>query len=299
MNPSAHPGLEVVVGSMFSGKSEELIRRVKRAVIARRTVEVFKPVIDDRYGVEVVRSHDGDSFVARPVRSSTEIASLVGPDTSVVGVDEVQFFDAGIVSVVRGLVASGRRVICAGLDLDFRGEPFGPVPILLAIAERVDKLEAICVVCGEPATRTLRMLMRSADVQLEPEERATSGAANTGAMFIALALALVVFIGVPYIATQAVRDAIPSSLLLNVAEGLLRLVLFLGYLGAISFLPDIRRVFAYHGAEHMTIHAFEHGDPLTPPRIEPYPTAHPRCGTPSLLFVVCLAIGPFACAPRT
>jgi len=143
---------------MFSGKSEELIRRVKRAVIARRTVQVFKPVIDDRYGVEVVRSHDGDSFVARPVRSSEDILALVSPDTTVVGVDEVQFFDPGIVHVVRTLVASGRRVICAGLDLDFRGEPFGPVPTLLALAERVDKLEAICVVCGEPATRTQRIV---------------------------------------------------------------------------------------------------------------------------------------------
>ncbi|HKW77943.1 MAG TPA: thymidine kinase [Candidatus Limnocylindria bacterium] len=158
MSPSGHAGLEVVVGSMFSGKSEELIRRVKRAVIARRNVQVFKPLIDDRYGVEVVRSHDGDSFVARPVRSSGEIPALVTPETTVVGIDEVQFFDDGIVHVVRSLVASGRRVICAGLDLDFRGEPFGPVPILLALAERVDKLEAICVVCGEPATRTQRIV---------------------------------------------------------------------------------------------------------------------------------------------
>ena len=143
---------------MFSGKSEELIRRVKRAVIARRAVQVFKPSIDDRYGADLVRSHDGDSFVARPVRSSTEIVPLLSPDTSVVGIDEVQFFDPGIVGVVRELVASGRRVICAGLDLDFRGEPFGPVPVLLALAERVDKLEAICVVCGEPATRTQRIV---------------------------------------------------------------------------------------------------------------------------------------------
>ena len=143
---------------MFSGKSEELIRRVKRAVIARRTVQVFKPSIDERYGAELVRSHDGDSFVARPVRSSAEIPALVSTDTSVVGVDEVQFFDPGIVQVVRDLVASGRRVICAGLDLDFRGEPFGPVPTLLALAERVDKLEAICVVCGESATRTQRIV---------------------------------------------------------------------------------------------------------------------------------------------
>ena len=143
---------------MFSGKSEELIRRVKRAVIARRTVQVFKPSIDDRYGADLVRSHDGDSFVARPVRSSAEIAPLLTPETSVVGIDEVQFFDAGIVDVVRELVESGRRVICAGLDLDFRGEPFGPVPVLLALAERVDKLEAICVVCGESATRTQRIV---------------------------------------------------------------------------------------------------------------------------------------------
>ena len=143
---------------MFSGKSEELIRRVKRAVIARRTVQVFKPAIDDRFGSELVRSHDGDSFVACPVRSSAEIVPLLQPETSVVGVDEVQFFDPGIVSVVRALVLDGRRVICAGLDLDFRGEPFGPVPTLLALAERVDKLEAICVVCGESATRTQRIV---------------------------------------------------------------------------------------------------------------------------------------------
>jgi len=143
---------------MFSGKSEELIRRVKRSIIARRSVQVFKPAIDDRFGTLDVRSHDGDSFVAIPVRSSAEILPLIGDDTSVVGIDEVQFFDAGIVAVCRQLVDAGRRVICAGLDLDFRGEPFGPVPTLLAVAERVDKLEAICVVCGEAATRTQRIV---------------------------------------------------------------------------------------------------------------------------------------------
>jgi len=150
--------LEVIVGSMFSGKSEELIRRVKRAIIARRAVQVFKPAIDDRFGNALVRSHDGDSFVARPVRSSADISRSVEPETSVVGIDEVQFFESGIVDVVRSLVVSGRRVICAGLDLDFRGEPFGSVPLLLALAERVDKLEAICVVCGEAATRTQRIV---------------------------------------------------------------------------------------------------------------------------------------------
>ncbi len=155
---STHAGLEVIVGSMFSGKSEELIRRIKRAVIARRAVQVFKPSIDDRFGALVVRSHDGDSFVARPIRASREIADLCAAETSVVGIDEAQFFDPGIVDVVRALVRDGRRVICAGLDLDFRGEPFGPVPLLLALAERVDKLEAICVVCGEPATRTQRIV---------------------------------------------------------------------------------------------------------------------------------------------
>src|SRR5512132_2635142 len=143
---------------MFSGKSEELIRRVRRAVIARRAVQVFKPAIDIRYNSELVSSHDGDSFDARPVLVGEEILQLMSPDTTVVGIDEVQFFDHAIIGVVRKLVASGRRVICAGLDLDFRGEPFGPVPTLLALAERVDKLEAICVVCGEPATRTQRIV---------------------------------------------------------------------------------------------------------------------------------------------
>ena len=159
-SPSPHlkAGLEVVVGGMFSGKSEELIRRMRRALIARLAVQVFKPAIDDRFGAEVVRTHDGASFVAQPVRSSAELLAAVRSETMVVGIDEVQFFDHGIVDVCRTLVSGERRVICAGLDLDFRGEPFGPVPVLLALAERVDKLEAICVVCGEPATRTQRIV---------------------------------------------------------------------------------------------------------------------------------------------
>ncbi len=150
--------LEVIVGSMFSGKSEELIRRAKRSLIARRPVQVFKPAVDDRFGTEAVRSHDGDSFVAIPVRTSADLRARIGADTAVVAIDEVQFFDAGIVDVCRQLVADGRRVVCAGLDLDFRGEPFGPVPALLALAERVDKLQAICVRCGEPGTRTQRIV---------------------------------------------------------------------------------------------------------------------------------------------
>jgi uncharacterized protein YqhQ len=154
------------------------------------------------------------------------------------------------------------------------------------------------VVLWESLTYGTRMLMRSADVQLERGE-GSSGGRNTLTMTIAVAVALAVFLGIPYATTQALRSLIESTLVLNVAEGLLRLFLFLGYLGVISLAPEIRRVFAYHGAEHMTIHAFEHGDPLTPDRIEPYPTAHPRCGTAFLLFVVVVAIVLFAFVPRT
>ena len=141
----------------------------------------------------------------------------------------------------------------------------------------------------------MRMLMRSADVQLGATEQTTGGALPMGlGLFVALGL----FVGVPYVLTGLLRSAIPSTLVLNVAEGLLRLGLLLGYLAAISLLPDIRRVFAYHGAEHMTIHAFEHGDPLDQRHVEPYPTAHPRCGTAFLLFVVVIAIVVFAFVPR-
>jgi uncharacterized protein YqhQ len=141
------------------------------------------------------------------------------------------------------------------------------------------------------------MLMRSADVQLEQDEQLGKGG-NTLIMGVALGGALLLFIGVPYLATSLARAMIPSSVVLNIAEGLIRLALLIGYLVAISFLPDVRRVFAYHGAEHMTIHAFEHGDPLTPERIEPYPTAHPRCGTAFLLLVVVISIAIFAFLPR-
>jgi thymidine kinase len=150
--------IEVVCGCMFSGKSEELIRRLRRAVIAKQKVQVFKPKIDDRYAVDQVRSHSGAGFDALPVSSALEILNFVEPDTTVVGIDEAQFFDLELAHVVAKLADSGKRVICAGLDLDFRGEPFGPMPILLAIAEHVDKLTAICVVSGEPATRTQRII---------------------------------------------------------------------------------------------------------------------------------------------
>ena len=150
--------IEVVCGCMFSGKTEELIRRVRRATIAKQKVQVFKPHIDTRYAIGQVKSHNGLGVDAVPVPSSRDILDLVEPDTTVVAVDEAQFFDHDLPHIVSKLADGGKRVICAGLDLDFRGEPFGPMPMLLCIAERVDKLTAICVVSGEPATRTQRII---------------------------------------------------------------------------------------------------------------------------------------------
>jgi thymidine kinase len=150
--------IEVVCGSMFSGKTEELIRRIKRAQIARKRVQVFKPLIDTRYSLEEVASHDGVRAQAVPVGTATEITDLLAPDTEVVAIDEIQFFDSAIVDLCERLAASGKRVIVAGLDQDFRGEPFGPLPILMAKAEAVDKLHAICVVCGAAASRTQRLI---------------------------------------------------------------------------------------------------------------------------------------------
>ncbi len=150
--------IEVVCGSMFSGKTEELIRRLRRATIAKQKVQVFKPAIDNRYTTEKVKSHAGMDIDARPILSSAEILKQLDPETTVVGVDEAQFLDAGIVPIVRSLADRGIRVIIAGLDQDFRGEPFGSMPLLMAFAERVDKLQAICMVCGEPATRTQRLV---------------------------------------------------------------------------------------------------------------------------------------------
>ncbi|WP_299426694.1 thymidine kinase [uncultured Meiothermus sp.] len=155
-----HQGwIEVVVGPMFSGKSDELIRRIKRALIARQRVLVFKPRIDDRYNLTDVSSHDGIRAEAIPVRDSTELrVRLTDPLPEVVAVDEAQFFDAGLIGVVLELADKGVRVICAGLDMDFRGEPFGIIPDLLTRAEYVEKLYAVCPVCGAPATRTQRFV---------------------------------------------------------------------------------------------------------------------------------------------
>lgn len=154
-----HAGLiEVVCGSMFSGKTEELIRRLVRATIAKQKVQVFKPAIDIRYAVEKVTSHTGSDFDAIPVEKATDIRERLDDETTVVAVDEAQFFDPEIVEVAQELAARGIRVIVAGLDLDFRGEPFGPIPVLMAKAEKVDKLHAICMSCGNEASRTQRLV---------------------------------------------------------------------------------------------------------------------------------------------
>jgi thymidine kinase len=151
--------IEVISGVMFSGKSEELLRRVRRALIARKRVQVFKSHLDDRYaGVHRISSHDGSELEAVPVTASLQVAERVRPDAQVVAVDEAQFLDDGIVAVANRLADLGVRVIVAGTDMDFRGEPFGPMPTLLAIAERVDKLHAICVRCGDLATRNQRLI---------------------------------------------------------------------------------------------------------------------------------------------
>jgi thymidine kinase len=159
MEHSTHPGwIEVITGVMFSGKSEELIRRVRRAVIARKCLQVFKSHLDDRHGVYSVTTHDGISVDAQPVDSSSEVMRLVRPQSEVVAIDEAQFLDAGIVEVCTSLAGNGTRVIVAGTDTDFRGNPFGAMPQLLAVAEVVDKLHAICVRCGDPATRNQRLI---------------------------------------------------------------------------------------------------------------------------------------------
>jgi thymidine kinase len=151
--------IEVISGVMFSGKSEELIRRVRRSLIARKQVQVFKSHLDNRYmGAMAVGSHDGRTIEAIPVDSSEQIALRLNPLAQVVAVDEVQFLDSGIIALANGLAARGRRVILAGTDTDFRGEPFGPMPQLMCVAEVVDKLHAICVLCGAPATRNQRLI---------------------------------------------------------------------------------------------------------------------------------------------
>ena len=152
-----HSGrVEVICGSMFCGKTEGLIRRVRRAVIARQTVQVFKHSLDTRYDEVRVISHSGQNIEATPVRAASDLLRMVRDGTTVVAIDEVQFFESDIVQVVDALAERSLRVIVAGLDTDFRGEPFGAIPTLMCSAEEVVKLQAICMVCGNPACRRQR-----------------------------------------------------------------------------------------------------------------------------------------------
>jgi thymidine kinase len=149
--------IEVICGSMFSGKSEELIRRLRRAIIAKQRVQIFKPNIDSRSDAEIV-SHSEMRMPSISISSSVELTNKVDHRTEVVGVDEAQFFDEGLVEAAQQLADQGKRVIIAGLDKDFRGLPFGPIPSLMAVAEEVTKTLAICVRCGSPANNTQRLV---------------------------------------------------------------------------------------------------------------------------------------------
>ena len=150
--------IEVICGSMFSGKSEELIRRLRRAIIAKQRVQIFKPAIDDRFGVTEIVSHSEMRLPSVSVSSSEELLAKLDHRTEVVGVDEAQFFDPGLVGVCQRMADQGKRVIVAGLDKDYRGEPFEPIPALMAVAEDVTKTLAICVRCGAPANNTQRLV---------------------------------------------------------------------------------------------------------------------------------------------
>ncbi|NOT45900.1 MAG: thymidine kinase [Acidobacteria bacterium] len=154
-----HGWIEVIVGSMFSGKSEELIRRLRRAQIARQRVQVFKPEIDTRYGDAHIVSHSDMRIPSETVADAARLLAGVRPDTEVVGIDEGQFFDAALPAVCNALADQGKRVIVAGLDKDYLGKPFDPMPQLLAIAEYITKTLAICMVCGHPANHTQRLVV--------------------------------------------------------------------------------------------------------------------------------------------
>jgi thymidine kinase len=159
MANNTHSGwIEVICGSMFSGKSEELIRRLRRAMIARQKVQIFKPRIDSRFGEGEIVSHSEMRLPSEPVASSGELLSRLDPETEVVGVDEVQFFDSAILAACDAMANQGKRVIVAGLDKDYLGVPFEPIPSLMAIAEDVTKTRAICVRCGSPANYTQRLV---------------------------------------------------------------------------------------------------------------------------------------------
>jgi len=159
MQPRYQPSgeIEAITGSMFSGKSEELIRRLRRAIIAKQRVQVFKPDVDNRFASAQVVSHSRWRLEAERVAKAADILARVDPRTEVVGIDEAQFFDQDLVRVCGHLADLGKRVIVAGLDMDFRGQPFGPIPELLAVAESVEKVHAICARCGAPASYTQRL----------------------------------------------------------------------------------------------------------------------------------------------
>jgi len=153
-----HGWIEVITGSMFSGKSEELIRRLRRAQIARQKVQIVKPPVDNRFSDDQIVSHSDMRIASRTVRSSDDLVTFVDDDTDVVGIDEGQFFDANLPAACNTLANRGKRVIVAGLDQDYLGRPFEPMPQLLAIAEYITKTRAICVVCGDPANHTQRLV---------------------------------------------------------------------------------------------------------------------------------------------
>ncbi len=210
-------------------------------------------------------------------------------------------FAYGGQAVIEGVVIRGRRTI--GLAVR---RPSGSIyryrerldsPLLRSSVARLPLVRGV-IVLSESLVVGVRMLMRSANVALEGEEVKLEGGSAFGFVAVTLLIALAIFVAVPYLATQAIRSIVPDAAAQNVLEGLLRLALFLGYVVAISVLPDVRRVFAYHGAEHMTIHAFEHGDALEPQAIAKYATAHPRCGTAFLLLVVVVSILVFAFLER-
>jgi thymidine kinase len=163
--------IEVIVGSMFSGKSEELIRRLNRARIARQKVQVFKPKIDARYSLEEIASHSGHKHDSKPVTSTEELMSHVLADTQVVGIDEGQFFDMALVDAVNKLAGEGRRVIIAGLDQDYTGKPFEPMPQLLSVAEFITKTHAICVKCGSTANYSQRTVESDARVEVGASDK--------------------------------------------------------------------------------------------------------------------------------
>ena len=163
--------IEVIVGSMFSGKSEELIRRLNRARIARQKVQVFKPAIDARYSVEEIASHSGQKHDSRPVTTAAELMAAIKPETQVVGIDEGQFFDMGLVDAVNQLAGEGKRVIIAGLDQDYTGRPFEPMPQLLSIAEFITKTHAICVKCGSTANYSQRTVESEARVEVGASDK--------------------------------------------------------------------------------------------------------------------------------